>query len=69
MKQEGLVSSYTVSQYKLHVAKCNEDNVANLVDRKFDDQDYLNVVVSDLTYVRVGGSWELYMCPYRSLQS
>jgi transposase InsO family protein len=61
MKQEGLVSSYTVSQYKPHVAKCNEDKVANLVDRKFDDRDHLNVVVSDLTYVRVGGSWN-YIC-------
>lgn len=61
MKQEGLVSSYTVAQFKPHVAKCNEDKVANLVDRQFDDQDHLDVVVSDLTYVRVGGGWN-YIC-------
>ena len=61
MKQEGLVSSYTVAQYKPHVTKCNEDKVANLVDRNFDHRDHLNVVVSDLTYVRVGGYWN-YIC-------
>jgi putative transposase len=44
MKQEGFVSSYTVAQFKPHVDKCNESKVAN-------------VVVSDLTYVRVGTSW------------
>lgn len=27
MKQEGLVSSYTVAQYKPHVDKCNESKV------------------------------------------
>jgi len=29
MKQNGLVSNYTVAQYKPHVAKCNEDKIAN----------------------------------------
>lgn len=61
MNQEGLVSNYTVAQYKPHASKCNESNVANLVNRKFDDQPHLNVVVSDLTYVRVGLSWH-YIC-------
>lgn len=61
MKQEGLVSSYTVAQFKPHVAKCNEDMIANIVDRKFDEQPQHNVVVSDLTYVRVGNSWN-YIC-------
>lgn len=61
MKQEGLVSNYTVAQYKPHVDKCNESRVANLVSRKFKDQPHLNVVVSDLTYVRVGMSWN-YIC-------
>jgi SOS response regulatory protein OraA/RecX len=31
MKQEGLVSSYTVAQFKPHVAKCNEDKIENIV--------------------------------------
>lgn len=51
MKQEALVSDYTVAQYNLHMAKCNGDKVENIVERKFDDQPYLNVIVSDLTYV------------------
>lgn len=50
MKQEGLVPNYTVAQFKPNVAKCNEDKIENIVDHQFD----LNVVVSDLTYVRVG---------------
>ena len=61
MKQEGLVSRYTVAQFKPHVDKCNESKVANLVKREFNNQEHLNVVVSDLTYVRVGMSWN-YIC-------
>lgn len=61
MKEQGLVSNYTVAQFKPHVDKCNESKVANLVNRKFDKQPPLNVVVSDLTYVRVGMSWN-YIC-------
>ena len=61
MKQEGFVSNYTVTQYKPHAAKCNEDIIDNIVDRNFDYQEYLNVVVSDLTYVCVGQSWH-YIC-------
>jgi transposase InsO family protein len=61
MKQEGLVSKYTVIQYKPHVDKCNESKVANIVKRKFDGHTHLNVVVSDLTYVRVGANWN-YIC-------
>lgn len=61
MKQEGLVSNYTVAQFKPHVDKCNEDKIANVVDRKFNGQPQHNVVVSDLTYVRVGMSWN-YIC-------
>ena len=38
MKQEGLVSNYTVAQYKPQTAKCNEDKVENVVERKFNDQ-------------------------------
>ena len=61
MKENGLVSKYTVAKFKPHVDKCNESKVANLVNRKFNNQQCLNVVVSDLTYVRVGKSWN-YIC-------
>jgi len=61
MKQTGLVSNYTVAKFRPHVDKCNESKITNLVKRKFNDQPQLNVVVSDLTYVRVGKSWN-YIC-------
>lgn len=61
MNQEGLVSSYTVAQFKVHKTICNESKVANVVNRKFNDRDPLGVVVSDLTYVRVAGQWN-YIC-------
>ena len=61
MKQEGLVSNYTVAQFKPHTDKCNEAKIENIVNRQFDKQPHLNVVVSDLTYVRVGHHWH-YLC-------
>ena len=61
MKQEGLVSSYTTAQFHPQKDTCNESKIANVVNREFDDQPYRNVVVSDLTYVRVGMNWN-YIC-------
>src|SRR5699024_2598102 len=61
MKENALVSNYTVAQYKVHNKGCNESNISNIVDRKFDDRDKLEVAVSDLTYVRVGNRWN-YVC-------
>lgn len=54
MRQEGLVSRYTTAQYRLHKDSCNESKIENVLDIKFNEQNYRNVVVSDLTYVRVG---------------
>jgi putative transposase len=61
MKQEGLVSKYTIAKFKPHHDKVNEEEATNLVERNFNKQDHLQVVVSDLTYVRVGKSWH-YIC-------
>jgi transposase InsO family protein len=61
MKENGLVSNYTVAQYKVHISKCNESDTPNIVDREFDNRDKLEVAVSDLTYVRVGSKWN-YVC-------
>ena len=61
MKANGLVSRYTIAQFKPRVDRCNESKTANLVKRNFKHQEQLNVVVSDLTYVRVGMSWH-YIC-------
>ena len=61
MKQEGLVSNYTTAQFKPHKATCNESKTENVLNRQFQGREYRNVVVSDLTYVRVGTQWN-YIC-------
>lgn len=61
MKQEGLISSYTTAQFKPQKDRCNKSKVANVLNRQFQNQPYRNVVVSDLTYVRVGNRWN-YIC-------
>lgn len=61
MKELGLVSVYTVAQYKPNVDSCNESKVANELNRQFQQEEHLAVVVSDLTYVRVEGKWQ-YVC-------
>ena len=66
MKEQGLVSNYTVAQFKPFKSKVNEEPVKNELDRQFDDQEELAVVVSDLTYVRVAGKWH-YVCLFVDL--
>ena len=61
MKENGLVSNYTVAQYKVHKQPVNNDPIPNEVNRMFDGRKHLEVVVSDLTYVRVAGKWN-YVC-------
>lgn len=61
MKKYNLVSNYTVKQYKIHKTSCNNDKIDNIVNREFDNRNNLEVVVSDLTYVRVRDKW-CYVC-------
>jgi len=61
MKQQGLVSVYTLAQFKPQKNTPNEDLVQNELNRQFDPPKPLDVVVSDLTYVRVGNRWH-YIC-------
>lgn len=61
MKKNGLVSNYTVAQYKPYVDKCNESKIANELNREFNPDSPYEVVVSDLTYVRVNKKWN-YVC-------
>ena len=61
MKENGLVSSYTVKHYKLHKTNCNNDKIDNVLNRKFNQKKKMNVIVSDLTYVNVAGKWN-YIC-------
>ncbi len=66
MKDNGLVSKYTVAQFKPHIDKTNESEIKNEVNREFKQQDPLAVVVSDLTYVRVEKKWH-YICLFVDL--
>jgi len=61
MAKYNLVSTYTIKQFKVHKATCNEAKIANIVNRDFDNRTKLEVVVSDLTYVNVKGKWN-YIC-------
>ena len=61
MLLNGLVSNYTVKQFKVHKSTCNNDEVKNIVNRKFNREESLDVIVSDLTYVNVNGNWN-YIC-------
>ena len=61
MKREGLVSNYTTAQFKPHKDSCNESGTENILNRQFQGLGYRNVVISDLTYVRVGARWN-YIC-------
>jgi len=61
MKEQGLVSTYTVAQYKPHKTTCNESQQVNELNRKFQQSEAKRVVVSDLTYVKVKNRWH-YIC-------
>ena len=61
MDLNGLVSNYTVKQFKVHKETYNEDKIKNKLNREFNRKEKLDVVVSDLTYVNVKGKWN-YIC-------
>jgi len=61
MHEQGLVSTYTIAQYKPHKTACNEAATTNVLDRKFEQTEAKRFVVSDLTYVKVQNRWH-YVC-------
>ncbi|WP_416150693.1 IS3 family transposase [Salipaludibacillus sp. HK11] len=61
MTEQGLVSKYTVAQYKPRKTTCNESKTGNVLNREFEQDQELKVIVSDLTYVRVQQKWH-YIC-------
>ncbi|WP_427448956.1 IS3 family transposase [Pedobacter suwonensis] len=66
MKQLGLVSNYTVAQYKPYKQSSKEAPTRNELKRPFNQEEALTVVVSDLTYVRVEKKWH-YVCLFVDL--
>jgi transposase InsO family protein len=62
MTKYGLVSNYTLRRAKKNNKNpVNNDETANVVQREFDGRTAYEVVVSDLTYVKIAGKWK-YLC-------
>ena len=61
MVLHGLISNYTVKKYKVHKETCNNETIGNSLNREFNRDEELDVIVSDLTYVNVAGKWN-YIC-------
>ena len=57
MRENGLSSAYGTKRFKAHPGKPNEAELPNLVAREFNGRAPRTHVCSDLTYVRVAGSW------------
>jgi transposase InsO family protein len=66
MNEQGLVSTYTIVQFKPQSKDVNESTQKNELNREFDQEEELTVVVSDLTYVRVNQKWN-YICVFVDL--
>ncbi|WP_057914465.1 IS3 family transposase [Peribacillus muralis] len=54
-------SKYTQASYKPMISPPNEESVRNVLQREFQLDEEMSVVVSDLTYVKVGKQWK-YVC-------
>jgi transposase InsO family protein len=61
MNKYGLVSKYMLRRSKRDKKKVNNDLIENKVAREFDNREPLEVIVSDLTYVKCEGQWH-YIC-------
>ena len=57
----GLVSNYSNKQHKKLKSIINNSVIPNILDRNFSNRKYLEVIVSDLTYVNVANNWS-YIC-------
>lgn len=66
MKEQGLVSTYTLAQFKPKKEACNESMEANELNRAFKQGKELSVIVSDLTYIKVRQKWH-YVCVFVDL--
>lgn len=50
MNENGLVSNYTVAQYKVHTNNCNESSIPNIVDRKFETLEQLQLELAEYIF-------------------
>jgi transposase InsO family protein len=61
MDKYSLVSKYTLKHGKRKASDVNNDPAPNIIGRQFSGRRPMEVVVSDLTYVRCAGRWH-YIC-------
>lgn len=61
MKKYNLISAYQTAHYKPYSKGKNENSIPNKVNREFSNRYPLEVIVSDLTYVRIQKRWA-YAC-------
>lgn len=61
MRENGPVGAYGRKRFKVHPGAVNEADVPNVVARGFGGRAPRTHICSDLTYVRVGASWN-YVC-------
>lgn len=66
MKKYNLVSVYTKAKYKNHPKETNEKLIKNHLNRAFNREQPMETLVSDLTYVKVTGTWH-YICLFIDL--
>ena len=66
MKKQNLVSTYTSQRYRAFPARPNERDITNGLGRAFYRERPMEVLVSDLTYVKVAGKWH-YICLFIDL--
>ncbi|OLO37084.1 hypothetical protein BTR23_14220 [Alkalihalophilus pseudofirmus] len=61
MEELGIQSKYAQPSYKPTSSRPNEESVCNVLEREFQVDEEMSVLVSDLTYVKVGQHWN-YVC-------
>ena len=61
MTELRIASKYTQASYKPMSTQPNEESVRNVLNREFQVDKEMSVLVSDLTYVKVGNRWN-YIC-------
>ena len=61
MAELGIQSKYAQPSYKPMTSAPNEESFRNVLNRKFKVEEEFSVLVSDLTYVKVGKNWN-YIC-------
>ncbi|MCM3726610.1 IS3 family transposase [Neobacillus cucumis] len=61
MAELGIQSKYAQASYKPMTSPPNEESIQNVLHREFQVDKEMSVLVSDLTYVRVGQYWN-YVC-------